>query len=133
MDVGRFVRSLGNVQFFRFLLAGVVNTLFGLAVYVGCVFAGFPAWLALLVGTVAGITFNFFTLGAYAFRDLSLQRLPRFVGGYAIVYAVNLTALDLLRPVVPDPVWRQVLLTPPMAMFSYLLMSRLVFRGARSG
>ncbi len=133
MDIGRFVRSLSDVQFFRFLLTGVVNTLFGLSVYVGCVFADFPSWLALGVATIAGITFNFFSLGAYAFRDRSLRRLPRFVGGYAITYGVNLAALGALQSVVHDRIWAQVLLTLPMAAFSYLVMSRLVFRGAKSG
>jgi putative flippase GtrA len=131
MDFRRLVSSLGEVQFVRFLVAGVVNTAFGLAVYLGCLHAHAAPWLALLVGTVAGVTFNFFSLGAYAFRDLSLRRLPRFVGGYAVTYAVNLAALTLLRPLVPDPAWRQILLTVPMALFSYLLMSRLVFRRPR--
>ena len=44
----------------------------------------------MLFGTVAGIAFNFFTLGGYAFRDLSPRSIPRFVLGYAFVYVATL-------------------------------------------
>lgn len=128
MDFGRFVKSLGNFRLIRFLLAGAVNTLFGLGVYVGCVLAGLPAWLAMLVGTAAGIVFNFVSLGGYAFRDLSVRRMPRFVCCYGVTYLVNLAALHLLRAVIADPIVGQIALTAPMALFSYLVLSRFVFR-----
>jgi len=132
MKIASLVRRLGERQFVRFVLAGIVNTLFGLAVYIGCIFVGMPAWLAMLVGTVAGVAFNFLSLGAYAFRDFSLRRLPRFVGGYTATYFFNLGAFEALHRYVADAVWCQLLLTVPVALFSYLLMSRLVFRTHRA-
>jgi putative flippase GtrA len=114
----------------RFLFAGVANTAFGLLIYALAHLAGAPTWGALLVGMVAGVAFSFVTMGAYAFRDLSWQRLPRFMVCYGASYALNLLALDLLRPVVADDIVRQVLLTPPMAVFSYVCLSRFVFRGS---
>ncbi len=128
MEPGRIAKALTASQPFRFLVAGAANTLFGLAVYAGCILMGLPTWLALLVGIVAGIAFNFISFGAYAFRDLSLQRLPRFVCAYCAIYVFNIVALDLLRRVVPDPIRGQALLTIPVAVLSYLLMSRFVFR-----
>ena len=127
----QFVAGLLARPFVRFLLAGGLNALFGLAVYLACVALALPTWAALLVGTVDGVAFNFLTLGGYAFRDLSARRLPRFVGSYALVYAVNLAALHALRPLVPSAMWRQVLLTVPLALLSWLLMSRVVFPGRR--
>lgn len=128
MHLGRIARALGTSQPFRFLVAGAANTLFGLGVYAGCILMALPTWLALLVGIVAGIAFNFVSFGAYAFRDLSMRRLPRFVAAYCVIYLVNVLALDALRELVPDPIWGQVLLTIPMAALSYVLMSRFVFR-----
>ena len=129
--LGQFIRSLGQVRPIRFLLAGAVNTLFGLAVYVGCIALGAQPWLAMGAGTVAGVAFNFLSFGGYAFRDLSLRRLPRFVCSYCATYLFNLAAFDLLHAWVRDPVWCQVVLTAPVALFSYLLLSRFVFhRGA---
>jgi putative flippase GtrA len=131
MGLRRLVTLLETHQFLRFLLAGGLNTLFGFGVYALAVLAGLPVWLAMLVGTVAGVAFNFVTLGGYAFRDLSVRRLPRFVLGYAGVYAANLAAFGLVHRRVADPVACQVLLVVPVALFSYLVMSRFVFRKRR--
>jgi putative flippase GtrA len=115
-------------QFIRFLLAGCGNTAFGLAVYSAAVHLGLAPWAALLTGMLAGVAFNFVTLGGYAFRDLSLPRLPRFVCSYGATYLVNLGALHLLRSFIADAIVCQCILTPPMAVFSYLCLSRFVFR-----
>ena len=115
-------------QFVRFLLAGIANTPFGLTVYALAIRAGLAIWAALLAGMLAGLAFNFVTLGGYAFRDLSLQRLPRFVCCYLLTYAVNLGGLHLLQSVLGSAIVCQVILTPPMAVFSYLCLSRFVFR-----
>jgi putative flippase GtrA len=120
-----------DARLVRFLLAGVLNTVFGIAVYAAVERAGARLWLALLVGMAAGVAFSFVTMGAYAFRDLSLKRLPRFICCYVANYLVNLLALQLLEPFVADAIARQVLLTPPMAVFSYLCLSRFVFRRGR--
>ena len=120
-------------QFVRFLLAGLANTLFGLAVYAGAVHVGLATWAALLAGMLAGLAFNFVTLGGYAFRDLSMQRLPRFVCCYLATYLINLAALHVLRSFLVDAIVGQVILTPPMAIFSYLCLSRFVFRRPSSG
>ena len=122
-----------EAQVVRFLLAGVANTVFGLAAYAFFVWLGTSLWLALVCAMLAGIACNFLTLGGYAFRDLSLARLPRFIACYVASYLVNLLALHLLQPFVADAVVRQVLLTPPMAVFSYLCLSRFVFRRGRAG
>jgi putative flippase GtrA len=115
----------------RFLLAGAFNTAFGLVAYAFFVWLGTPLWLALVCAMLAGIACNFLTLGGYAFRDLSLAHLPRFIASYAVCYLVNLAALHLLEPLVAGAIVRQMLLTPPMAVFSYVCLSRLVFRVAR--
>jgi putative flippase GtrA len=125
---GRLRSLLANRQFLRFLVAGGVNTLFGFGVNIAGLLAGMPVWLAMLVGTLAGIAFNFFTHGGYAFRDLSARRFPRYVSGYAVVYAAGLAAFHVLQPAVRNPIACQALLVIPMALLSYLIMSRFVFQ-----
>jgi len=113
--------------YFRFLAAGVVNTLFGLLVYSATILFGAPTWLALIVGMTAGAAFNFVSMGAYVFRDIALKRLPKFALSYGFIYATNLSLLRLLKPWISDPIWGQLVLTPPMAALSYLVLSRMVF------
>lgn len=129
--IDRLQHLLANRQFLRFLIAGGVNTLFGFGVNIAAMLAGLPVWLAMLIGTVAGVAFNFFTHGSYAFRDMSARRLPRYLLGYALVYGVGLAAFHLLQIVVRGPIECQVLLVVPMALLSYLIMSRFVFQKRR--
>ena len=115
--------------FLRFLIAGGVNTLLGWIVYSAAILACAQPWLALIVSTVTGISFNFISMGTYAFRDMALQRIPRFVLSYGFIYATNLACLKWLKPWVDHPIWAQLLMTPALAILSYLLLSRLVFTG----
>jgi putative flippase GtrA len=128
MTADRLRSLLANRQSLRFLVAGGVNTLFSLGVNIAALLAGLPVWLAMLLGTVAGIAFNFFTLGGYAFRDLSARRLPRYVLGYTIVYFVALAGFHGLQLVVRSQIACQALLVIPVALLSYLIMSRFVFQ-----
>lgn len=113
--------------FIRFLIAGGMNTLFGWAVYSVALLLGADVWLALLSGMLVGMAFNFFSLGGYAFRDLSLQRIPKFITSYLLVYTLNLALIHWLQELVHSAVWAQLILTPIMAMISYFIMSYWVF------
>lgn len=113
--------------FLRFLIAGVVNTLFGFAVYSAAIGIGAATWFALLIGTVAGTLFNFFTTGGYVFRELSLARFPRFLVCYSLVYGINLGLLETLSIWVSNKTLAQFILLLPMAVLSYFLMARFVF------
>lgn len=132
MHVATSLTGLLRVRFVRFLIAGLVNTLFGFAVYCAGLFAGLPVWAALLVGTVAGTLFNFVTTAGYVFRQLTLSRLPRFLFCYALVYVLNLGLIRVLFLWLHDEKLAQLVLVFPVALFSYLLMSRLVFPTAQT-
>jgi putative flippase GtrA len=125
--VERLAALLRGSRFLRFVVAGGVNTLFGYAIYAASIASGAPVWLALLIGMVAGTVFNFFTTGGYAFRQLALRRYPRFVCCYLLVYGVNLVLLAALSPWIADKLLAQAVLLVPLALFSYVLMARLVF------
>ena len=113
--------------FLRFLVAGVINTLFGFAAYSTSILAGAKPWLALLVGMLAGTVFNFFTTGGYPFRQFSIRRWPKFVTAHLGTYLVNLSLVNGLSGVVASDVIAQALLLAPMAVLSYFLMARFVF------
>ena len=115
-------------RFMRFLIVGGLNTLFGLGAYSLLVYLKLPLWLALLGGNLSGIAFNFFSTGGLVFRDLSTRRIPRFVLAYLIVYSVNLALLHAASGMLQKPLLAQVVLTIPMAILSYVLMSRWVFK-----
>jgi putative flippase GtrA len=114
----------------RFGVAGAVNTAFGFGVYSGLVvLLGMAPSLALLVATVTGLFFNFFTFGGFAFRQLAAQRLPRFVAAYAFIYAFNLALLEGLRAASSlGPVVAQLVCLAVVAPTAYFVLKALVFR-----
>jgi putative flippase GtrA len=111
----------------RFIFAGVLNTAFGWLVYSVAILFGAPVWSALIAGILFGIVFNFFTIGGYAFKALSISRLPRFIAVYVIIYIINLLSINYLVNVLLEAIWAQAVLTLPMAFLSYALMRAWVF------
>jgi putative flippase GtrA len=90
-------RVFDHVQFRRFLMVGIVNTMFGYSIFAMLVWLGVPASVALLLATILGVLFNFVTNGHFVFNGFDRGRLVRFIAAYGTVYLTNLAILDVLR------------------------------------
>lgn len=116
----------------RFFIVGAVNTVFGYGAYALLLFMGLHyAWAALL-GTVAGVIFNFFTTGRLVFDRSTSGGLLRFASVYAVIYVLNVAALWVLDGFGINPYVSGLILIVPMACVSYLLMRRFVFGSAHA-
>ena len=119
------------LEIVRFGLAGAANTAFGFAVYAALVLLGLPPFAALLLATVAGVFFNFFTFGAYAFRQLQARRLPRFLIAYGLIYLFNLALLEAVRANTGlGPIVSQLACLVVVAPTAYLVLKAKVFHEA---
>ena len=124
----KIVSKLQKSRPLRFLLTGVVNTLFGFIVYSLLIVSGASVWIAVLTSMLTGIAFNFITTGGYVFKDLSHKRLPRFVILYLVIFVINIGMLDQLGVWIENKILLQAIITPPLAMISYVLMTRFVYK-----
>jgi len=89
--------GLFDPRIIKFLSVGVLNTVFGYALYVILIFVNVPYLTALFVATVAGVIFNYFSLGRMVFDGLGGWFVfGKFVLAYGIVYAVNAALLRSL-------------------------------------
>ena len=114
----------------RFFAIGGLNTAFGYGAYAALLFVGFHyAWAALL-GTIAGVIFNYFTTGRLVFGDATARSLVRFVLVYGVLYVLNVAGLALLVGAGIGPYVAGLVLIVPMALVSFALMRRFVFRSA---
>jgi putative flippase GtrA len=120
-------------QFLRFLAIGLVNTAFGYAVFFLVFELSRRTLLALVVSTVVGVAFNFFSIGAVVFQSTDKRRLWRFVGAYGAVFAVNAATMRALEALGIDPVLAQAFLTPCLAILAYVLNRNYVFNDGRIG
>ena len=112
----------------RFLLVGVLNSVFGFIVFSTVVWMGQGTVIALLAGNAAGLVFNFFSTGGLVFRTLALQRLPKFTACYASMLMINYGLLKAFTPVVGSQILAQAILTLPLAALSYAIMTFWVYK-----
>ncbi len=122
------IQRLWAVSFIRFLFVGGLNTLFGYSVFALFILLGLHYALAALIGTILGILFNFKTTGTIVFKSDDNRLIVRFFGVYGFMYMVNVGVLKLFRELGVHVLITAAVATLPMAMISFLLMRRFVFR-----
>lgn len=115
----------------RFGLAGILNTIFGYAVFAVLVVAGVWSSGALVAATLAGVAFNFQTSRRLVFG--ADGRPLRFVVLYGSVLLLNLVALRVLREIGLAELWSQAALALPVAALSFLGQRVWVFGRAGRG
>lgn len=125
--------SVPHSTFGRFLIAGALNTIFGFLIYSAAIICGLLVWQALLTGMLAGVGINFCTIGGFVFRDLVVSRFWKFSAAYMLIYWINLGLVELISKWVDSAILTQAMVTVPMAVGSYFLMSRFVFRHIQNG
>lgn len=119
-----------GLQFFRFLLVGLLNTAIGYSLFVLFSVLGFEAAFALAFTYVFGAISNFFTTGKLVFGATNLKYFLRFLSVYVAIYAVNLGFLTLLIGAGIEKLISQAILVPFMAILSFLAFKVFAFRGA---
>jgi len=124
------LRVLSNHRIFRFLSVGVLNTVFGYAVYTVLLFVKVPYLTALFIATVAGVIFNYFTFGRLVFHGHGGRFVfVKFIITYVIVYISNAVLLDVLtRKFLFSPYVGQVICIPLSVLLSWLLMNKWGFK-----
>lgn len=119
----------------RFLIAGGINTAFGLSLYPALLWAS--PWLrlhyliALGIAQVISLTFAFTVYKSFVFRGKSnpLREVSAFISFYGVNYAVNWAALPFLVEVVHiPPVIAQIGFTIVLIVGSYFWHSKVTFR-----
>lgn len=119
----------------RFVLAGALNTVFGLAIYPLLMWVLAPRALHyLVVLTIAqslGILFSFVTTKFLVFRTRGryISEFGKFVTFHLGNFAVNLLALPILVEFAKiPPVWAQLFFSFVVIVSSYFWHSRITFR-----
>ena len=116
-------------KFIRFLFVGALNSLFGYFVFALFIYIGFHYTLAVFLGTVLGVLFNFQTTGRLVFNSKNNKLIFRFIFVYGILWAVNSSLLYLLLSCgLQNTYIAGLILVPPMGILSFFFMKYCVFR-----
>lgn len=119
-----------SLQFFRFLVVGTFNTLFGYSVFAALILIGTTPTLALILAYGVGVVFNFFTTQRFVFNRSHRASLFRFTIAYVVIYFFNLGLYKLVELAGTSPFITQALCLPVVAIFSFLLFKFQVFRNS---
>lgn len=114
----------------KFLGVGLLNTVVGYAIYAILILLDLPYLVALLIATVTGVTFNYFSIGRLVFKSKGgVHVFAKFISAYGVVYFVNAAVLAvLIRHYHMGPYVGQVLCVPLSVLLSWLMMNYWVYK-----
>ena len=122
------VKKLWESRFIRFLFIGGLNTLFGYGVFSLMIYLGLHYTLSALLSTIAGIIFNFHTVGSIVFNDRRYSLLARFILVYFTGYGLNVIGICFLMKYIDNTYISAAILVMPLAVIMFCLNRKFVFR-----
>src|SRR5688500_12369078 len=102
----------------KFLLMGLVNSLFGYACYALCTYLGLGYFWSTAIAMICGTIFNYLTSRTVVFRGWRGSFL-KYAASYGIVLAVSVACLHGFDSLGIDPYLGGILVAIPAAATSY--------------
>jgi putative flippase GtrA len=122
-----FIRMLQEKKLIRFFAVSGLNTLFGYGLFALLILCRLNYPLALLFSTLAGILFNFKTIGVLVFKKSNNILVFKFFGVYGITYCLNLGGLAIMRYFGVNIYLGGAILLIPVGLIGFLLNKVFVF------
>ena len=114
----------------RFIGVGLLNTVVGYAIYGLFIFLKMPYLVALLMATIMGVIFNYFSIGRLVFKmQGGIFVFTKFIIAYSLIYGINAFALDgIIKSFQFNPYLGQAICVPLSVIISWLLMNYWVYK-----
>jgi putative flippase GtrA len=112
----------------KFILVGVLNTIFGYSVYWVLLQIGLHFSLAALLATSLGVLFNYQTTGKLVFKAKGNSFLIKFILVYVILYVINVAGLKGLNMLGVGFKVGGLIMIIPLAALGFTLNKKLVFK-----
>ena len=116
-----------NGVLIRYLLVGLLNTLFGYSVFAALTWSGLHYSLALLLATILGIMFNFNTIGRLVFGNANRKIIWKFLITYGFLYLVNVFLVYLIKDYVRDVYTANAIVLVFVAALGFILNRSFVY------
>ncbi len=92
------------------------------------IYFGLNYVLAITLSTIAGIIFNFKTVGVIVFESHDNKLITKFFGVYGVVYLFNLIGLRVFNDMNVSNYIAGAILILPAAVIGFLLNRKFVFK-----
>lgn len=121
------MRRFINLRFFRFILVGLLNTLFSFTVYAALLRIGMDYVSANLGALLIGILFSFRTQSHFVFAMHDPIRIFRFTALWGALFLVNIFLIARLMNYGLNSYEAGALALFPITAFSYISQKKWVF------
>jgi putative flippase GtrA len=115
-------------KFFRFIIVGIINTIFGYSLFALLIYLKFHYSIAVLISTIIGVLFNFKTTGRIVFKNDKSHLLFKFILVYVFTYFLNIGLIKLLTYTKFSMYLIGAICIVPMSVISFFLNKVFVFR-----
>ena len=116
-----------NIKFIKYLLVGVVNTVFGYSVFALLIFINLHYALASLLATIASVLFNFKTTSVIVFNTHDNSLIKKFIAVYTFTFFVNLGGLKIFSLYGVNMYFAGFILLIICAPISFILNNQFVY------
>lgn len=123
-----FIVKLFKKKLFRFFLVSGLNTLFGYGLFALLIYWGLDYPIALFISTIAGILFNFKTIGSLVFKSNNNILIFKFFGVYGITYLCNVAGLAFFKTLNLNTYIAGAILLVPVGLLAFILNKTFVFK-----
>lgn len=117
-----------DIQFVKFILVGIINTMFGYGVFALLLFIGLHYSLCTILTTIVGILFNFKTTGVLVFNNHDNKLILKYVCMYGIMCLFGIVFLRFAKILGVNLYIAGLVLTCIMPLISFVLQKRWVFK-----
>ncbi len=123
----QFIKDACKNQLLRFIIAGVINTIFSYLVFSFFIFLGIYYPLAVLFSTICGVLFNFQTIGRFVFFSKNNMLIFRFITVYIVMYLIYTVGIGILIHLHINAYISGIIMIIPIGVTSFLLNKKFVF------
>jgi len=120
------------LEFRRYIVAGLINTLVGFLVYAFCVeLTPLPFWAANFCAMIAGIICGFFLARHYVFtapRNKTLETLPKYILTIGLQFVVSTSLIAGFRELGLTDILSYIASLPLVILLSFGLQKIWVFQ-----
>jgi len=113
-------------RFIKFVLVGILNTLFGYVLYALLVLIGLPPQPALALSYACGTLWHYFPHAKLVFDHQGFSKLLPYIAAYVCLYVLNALALEALTDAGLPPLLAQAAILPFAAVSAFVLISRVL-------
>ena len=110
----------------RFILIGFINFSFGYSVYSSLLLVDFDHKIALLLATIIGVVFNYFTSKKIIFQSRK-KVIYSFVGIYALQYFFGILLLEIFISFFDNKFLAGFFVTAFLALVLYIPLSKIFY------